>query len=381
MEGRLGHVLPVSRGADRCGRKLGLDSTLRPNLDRWGGAVDCVSALPGKSACTVARTVLLDVNLWSYVARQDLAAELAALEDRFDFRILLHPAALMEALSTGDPRLRQSVVAAMRFRRRPTLRTEAAEEADEFVREVRRLRPQWLTQFPHKGNTSRLERFWTRDVWRQAEEDAAKFVHSRTAQFEDRRTEAEVNHQIALGNQSRAREEGVRLDPADLFLTIEGPPLPGLSAGDTFEFWRANFHSVFWHNLAVRPRRKRLDPTIDTTYADWISPYVSLSKLASDKADFNRFCFYEVDAVNVPRIWIRNALDWVHLNWKVAPSAGWDNAHAAYTVDADIFLTADKRLTWALAAAREIAPVAFAETRLVEHVEPVTNAIAAAMDR
>lgn len=180
-----------------------------------------------------------------------------------------------------------------------------------------------------------------------------------------------------------ARHEGLTLDPADLVVGLDDdiPPnqYPGLARGDTFEVWRVNFHSVYWYNLAVLPQQARLDPSIDTTYADWVSPMVNLEALSQDRADFDQFCFYEVEAENVPRNWIRNIIDWSQMNWRLERSSAWDNAHAAYALDCDLYLTADKRFAWALAAVREIAPFTFAEPRIVEHGTPITSRIEAAL--
>lgn len=130
--------------------------------------------------------VLLDANLWSYVGRQDLGSELVSLEDRLGIVLMLQPAALMECLNTRDPELRQRIVDAMTTIRRPTLRTEAAEEAGELVGEVQRLRPQWLRQFPTRGRIARLDKFWTRTSGKQPDEmppNSARHVHPRSTEM------------------------------------------------------------------------------------------------------------------------------------------------------------------------------------------------------
>ena len=77
----------------------------------------------------------------------------------------------------------------------------------------------------------------------------------------------------------------------------------------------------------------------------------------------------------MPRAWLRSIVHWVQLETKVGAGNPRDAQHAAYLLDADVFVTADRRFHRVLELLRPWCPVAFAEVRLVPGHGSIVDAI------
>jgi hypothetical protein len=104
----------------------------------------------------------------------------------------------------------------------------------------------------------------------------------------------------------------------------------------------------------------------DTTFFDWVQPFVNIDALARDRSDWNRFWYSEIDQQAVPRNWIRVLVPYAQLAWRLGKGEPRDAQHSAYLFDTDIFITADRRYAWALELVRRWAKTSFAQ---VAHVE------------
>src|SRR5688500_19306712 len=89
--------------------------------------------------------VVFDNNIWSYVGDEGSRPALDKLLDKYGLQLLHAPSVLLEVLRTPRPDVRRRIVQAMVLGRPGRkLRSEADVEADELIREIRRLRPDWL---------------------------------------------------------------------------------------------------------------------------------------------------------------------------------------------------------------------------------------------
>ncbi|MDX2973530.1 hypothetical protein [Kribbella solani] len=100
----------------------------------------------------------------------------------------------------------------------------------------------------------------------------------------------------------------------------------------------------------------------DATFADWVGACVDLSAIRRARSDFLRFWAHEVDLGSMPRNWIRWAVNLLQATEKVTGGNPSDEQHSSYLVDADYFLTADRRYAAILEAVREDAPFEIAKT-------------------
>lgn len=66
-------------------------------------------------------------------------------------------------------------------------------------------------------------------------------------------------------------------------------------SGDRVEAWRVDTSVIFWRALAASPvgggRTNQ-----DDTFADWTSPWVDPGRVSADRADWNRFFYYDLRA-------------------------------------------------------------------------------------
>jgi hypothetical protein len=117
--------------------------------------------------------VILDTNVWSYIATRGEVEAFDALAEERSIDVVVPPSVLLEVLRTPDPAVRTQIVSAITRRgtRRSHPPTEAQQMADELVSEIRRLRPHWLRTFPLTSKLPTLERFWTKKIWQHAAAD------------------------------------------------------------------------------------------------------------------------------------------------------------------------------------------------------------------
>lgn len=310
--------------------------------------------------------VILDNNVWSYVGIEGSKAELESLALARRLSVRTPPATLLEVLRTKDVEKRDRIIDAMTSRHWVRLRTEADVECAEFVAEARRTRPEWLRQLPQPGRPAALREFWTRRIWRDAARDSAPL-----AARQPRLTDAVEDHVFGvLKNNSLAmREADWRAkDLAEVtYLATEEASdsyLAGWPRGTHAAGWRVEGRDVFRHALDRHDLMTWAGD--DTTYGDWLGPYLHLDRVLRNPEDFTRFWLTDIDEARMPRNWLRWVSVVALLEHKVTRSTGRDNQLACYLPDCDVFLSEDRRFVRALQRVKETAPIPLPEIRWVD---------------
>jgi len=308
--------------------------------------------------------VAMDTNLWSSIRGEETEKSFEALINSRGLRVIVPPSVLVEVVRIPVAEARQQVIHALAAGRRDRLPTEAESESLEVVSEVKRIRPQWMRTIPNTGRTWSLNNFWTKKIWREALQDSQR-LHD----YEMRQTPMRDR---LVDRQKRDRGSFLQSD-------FKIGPLTGLLiradanspdsylagwSGHPVEFWRIQLRDYYWHQLGIIAGRAALTKE-DTTAADWVGPYVDLSRLRSDHEDFTRFWLSEVDISNIPRNWLRCAVRVAQTYYKITPGNPADEQHSSYLFDCDLFLSADSRYISTLRFVRDSAPFDFAEPRLV----------------
>ena len=309
--------------------------------------------------------VALDTNIWSYLGDAGAAAEFQRLVEGRGLVVTIPPSTLLEVmrLRAGEPRSR--IVKVMSHARRVRLPSEAELESSEVVNEVRRCRPRWLRQFSNTGRVASLNTYWTKGVWREAQEKPER-MH--TFLLDDKRKSDLLVH-VQRSNRSAALRDN--FDPADLsHLEISAPDLndaarvaPGWN-GRSIAAWRFDCRGIYWCALKEVYQRSLLTGE-DATYADWVGAYVDLTRMTADPEDFTTFWFEDVERTSLQRNWIRWAVPQAQTSMKITPGNPFDGQHGAYHLDYDLYISADKRYIEALNIVRRHAGFAMAEPRLV----------------
>jgi hypothetical protein len=329
--------------------------------------------------------VVFDNNIWSYVGDEGSRPALEKLLDKYGLQLLHAPSVLLEVLRTPRPDVRRRIVQAMVLGRPGRkLRSEADVEADELIREIRRLRPEWLRSAPDVRKAEGFRRFWTRGIWQAVETDLEAFIE-RAALLPLPEQDAEIE-EIQAARIAALKESDLDWTALDSYAE-PAPEAPawyreGWPEGKRVQEWRVATRDVAWEALARAPLR-RLVRYEDTTYADFIGAEVNLSALRADRANFTSLMFDEVELDRMRRWWLRWATDAAQaiIGGKTGGNPR-DVQHASYLLDCDLFVTADRRYQRALSLVEKAAPFAMAQVLLVRRAreEPVVPAIARALD-
>ena len=299
--------------------------------------------------------VMLDTNIWSRLADQALQYQLGRLVREKGLEIVVPPATLLELARNPNREARKASVRLLCRKTWRRLKTEAESEAEELVAEVKRLRPEWMLTQPDYDIVHHLERFWLREVWEVANsQDKLLFVA-------EAQTKGAMERNSILNlqrlQQGQWREEGIFQSLEEIrkdLRTAVARPLSdhqhlrqaqgwGWEPGSLVEQWRWNTQIVFWDALTQAPIRTAFTGE-HTTYADWVGTYVDLGAIRTNHRDFGRMLFYETLEDRMPRAWLRWAVHFAQHAVRLGQGNPVDVQLASYLVEADLFITNDKRL-------------------------------------
>lgn len=304
--------------------------------------------------------VILDTNVWTYLARSEEVTKLDDLIEEKGFELVVPPSILLEALRARDPSVRSNIVGAI-TRRSPGRvhpRTEAQQTADEVVGEIRRLRPGWIRGFPSTSRLPVLENFWTKTIWQQAATDPTGVAER--VQHGSPEIEAADQHlyEVQEFNKTAFTASG-------LSRTWDVEPRVDLSEGhesdqvgwdgDRIAFWRVDNASTWWAVL-----RRGATDALHRTLHDWFSPWIRRDAIIGDREDWNRFWYYDAQGANLSRNWMTSLMPWAQILRKLGEGNPRDTQHAVYLYDADVFFTADRRYAASLEHLRPWSPASFA---------------------
>ncbi len=312
----------------------------------------------------VACRVVLDTNLWSYVADASASPDLERMIKARQITVVMPPSTLVEVVQTPPAEPRRRIIAALTAGQRQRLPSEAQSECSELVTEIRRCRPQWIRRFPDTARVASLQGFWTKRIWREAAVDSQRLHDYQRGQRPVR------DHLLAVqrGHRAEVTRTSANVRPLTA-LQLAAPPgtpdsvLRGWD-GQPVEAWRVASRDVYWHQLAVVGGRAAVTAE-DTTFADWVGAYVDLRALRADPTEFTRFWLSDVSLQAMPRNWLRWAVSIAQTQYKVTGGNAADEQHSSYLLDCDLFLSADASFIQVLQDVREDAPFTFARPMLV----------------
>ena len=290
--------------------------------------------------------LLIDTNVWSYLAQDTDPDTVAALLNRTGHEAVLNSMMLTEALLTGDVAKRTAIVNMMASRHWRKLPADS--EAMELVEEVRRSRPEWLRSIPKTDRLFSFRAYWTKVYWREAKTEPDK-VLERLAKSKVRNdSETEIARVQAANKAAWPFLEGDLPLAAMAASTAEDHPDPdpgsrlGWPADTPVLLWRVSARDVMWATLG-REAAGRVIGYRDATQEDSIGAYVDLRAMRRDRESFNRFFLFDIEGWNVPRWWWHGTVEVLQLGKRLANSNGMDAAHASHLPDCDYFLTTDRR--------------------------------------
>jgi hypothetical protein len=108
------------------------------------------------------KRALLDTNIWRYVVDNGAQGRLLGLARDGSYDVQIAPGVIYETLRLKDTSLRATLVRLMTNARFHRLMPEAYSESMEILREIARIRPEWLRDAPDLRFFNRLKKDWTR---------------------------------------------------------------------------------------------------------------------------------------------------------------------------------------------------------------------------
>jgi hypothetical protein len=214
-----------------------------------------------------------------------------------------------------------------------------------------------MQSMPDTASVATHNRYWTKRVWREAREQP-EFLFEKHSQSP---SQAAVLHQalVQQANQQSMRVAGFRgVDYADA-IASESPATAAATMGGwdgrPTALWRIEVGDYFWSWLQNRAGSMK----------DFLGAYIDLRAVRSDAAGYRKLWLEEIQSSEVSREWLRFAVMYTQLQWRLAKSNARDGQHSMYLTDAHLFLTTDARFVRTLEAVRRQSNFDFAEPRLV----------------
>jgi hypothetical protein len=301
------------------------------------------------------RRALLDTNIWRYIVDDGAQGRFLRIGRTASYDVQVAPVVVYETLRLKDVQLRARIVRLMTNTRFGRLMPEAYSESMEILREVERVRPDWLRASPDIRFFDRLKNDWSRKTggfWvRCAESPATDAGYLGTAEgemIENARAQARL-----------ARDEMRASDwkwnpPMDKTLAGFHRPLPGWN-GEMVEAWRCDRLTSLSFALARQ----------GNPYRDWIAPFIELDDGLLGSPDWNEFWLHLADKRTLPRQWMRWGHSFAQRFRKVTPGSPGDTALFTYFLDTDVVVTADRALVDILEECRPYAPCQLPEGKLL----------------
>jgi hypothetical protein len=273
----------------------------------------------------------LDSNVYSLVERNDATIRVQDWLNSSRHTIVVSFMNLMEATRIHDDSKRIRQVKTITSLGDKHLLTPCHyQEAQEYLRAVRRYRPGWLRLIP--GDTSHISviQHRYRRFFADLRRNPAYIPDEALARAEV--LSAEIGQTMDEQKQRRGIEQRIGSK-----WTFAGGHQESIAATKDWpeheRFWRAAAMSSWSVSLLSQGERS-------SDYFDWVGPYIRTS--VWEPEDVNRFWLFDVTGDGVPRIRLAGLTSFYQTDFKIKSGNPGDAEHAAYTFDCDALITCDQ---------------------------------------
>ncbi len=302
------------------------------------------------------KRVLLDTNVWRYIADADAENDLSQVSVQKKLSILIAPAVVSETRDLHDIATRNRILKIVSNPHWCRMMPEAFSESQELKTEIRRLRPHWLRTEPDLVEENRLRHDWVRRTggfWDRVRDQidpplTDESLRSRSEQELARKEATAIRQKISTGSQTGAKTK--LQDVAGL------PPslTPGWN-GKPVEYWRIPSLICFQKELLIYA----------SPYREWLDGEIDIGALLTESESFNRLWLHELDSRAVPRQWLRGAFEFLQAWHRVTPGTPVDAQMSTHLVEADYFVSADKNFVRFAQRCYEESPFSVAMPQLI----------------
>lgn len=300
--------------------------------------------------------VLLDSNVWRYVADQDAGPDLMSQSVEERIEIVVVPALVFEARELKDITSRRKLLGLLAHENWRRLMPEAYLEAEEIKAIVHRLRPEWLVKNPDLAEVNRLRLDWERaegGFWSRARDDIAPPVT-------DESLRGKQEQELARQESKEIRQRVLRRKqplPNVSLCNVYGVPSGGVLGwlGLPVEYWRVPSLYVIRDELAIYA----------SPYREWLDSEIDVAAIRMSPESLTRLWYYEIRPSDAPRQWTRGAYEYLQAFHKVTPGTPADSQLSSHLVDVDVVVSADRNFVRFAQKCREDAPFPSAQPHLV----------------
>jgi hypothetical protein len=300
--------------------------------------------------------VLLDSNVWRYIADFGDLASLEQTCGASGIEIVVAPALVFEARGLLDDVTRKKILALLSLPAWARLMPEAYLEAEEVKAIVRRHRPEWVIANPDLTEVNRLRHDWQSPdgFWARAANDTALRVTDESVR-NDREHELARQESKDIRQRVVGRKESL---PSNLHLRGVVYPLPPEAPGGEerfVEYWRVPSLHHLREELAI----------YTSPYREWLDAEIDVAALISSTDSMTRLWFVEIGIEEAPRQWTRGAFECLQAYHKVTAGTPGDSQLSSHLVDVDAVVSADRNFVRFAQKCREDAPFALAQPYLI----------------
>lgn len=294
----------------------------------------------------------LDTNIWSYIANEGAGSELAMRAREAGVEIVISPAVVDEVQRLPVPEARRKVIQLVTRKDWKRLMPEIFSECAEVKSEIIRLRPEWVIAEPKMAEFRRLRYDWARasgGFW-----DRARRETETPATNESIRRDEEERLAVEQSYAIRERMKKIKPGSEEHLQKVGHIPeagRPGWS-GDPVPYWRVPSLHMFRAELQI----------YESAVREWLDSEIDVAAMLSSPESMNRLWLHELDAVAVPRQWLRGAFEFLQAWHKVTTGTPGDSRLATHLVDADVIISADKNFVRFAERCRDEGPFLIGKT-------------------
>lgn len=275
---------------------------------------------------------------------------------RFDTRILITPTVVEECRRIPNSDTRVKVLHILAKDRWHRCMPEAYSESQELIREVRRIRPQWLRAKKDTKEAHRLKKDWTSrrvGFWARLKKD----IPIATPQMEMiQKIELELARAEAYELRKRIStrpQQGEHTPLTEVYAIA--PPGTSQYVGPIVEYWRVPtlYHMKLNLNEYANP------------YSEWVDGVVDLQRMFNDVESLNLFFLRDARSKNLSRLWLRSAFEFLQSWRRVTDGTPGDSQLSTHLSESDVVISADKNFISFANRCRLEGPASYARGILV----------------
>lgn len=297
--------------------------------------------------------ILLDTNVWRYLADSGRQSQLNSVSKRSGYEITICPAIVSESLRIGDPSLRGKVVELQTRRCWNRLMPDSFLEFEDIKSEICRTHPEWILTDPDHSGFRKLAYNWSRITggWWSFVRENVDICASKLRPRDDL-----IINQIR--DQSRQMRDSVLQNKKPMV----GNWLPNFEGswkinGETvlFEGWRVYAYTI-WKNMF----------SSDETTRQWMGCHIDINRMLNgNPTDFFNFWHHEATVIALHREWLRATLYAMQADRKVTDGNPLDATIGVHLVDVDLVISADRNFISMIKRCHDEAPFVTADGLLL----------------